>query len=68
MTGDDLTNNQKNIDTIDTSIQNKNEQIATASDNVSKVNERITALEKKEKAIKNGTFEFSNAIQTIKMK
>lgn len=68
LTGDDLTNNQKNIDTIDTSIQNKNEQIATASDNVSKVNERITALEKKEKAIKNGTFEFSNAIQTIKMK
>ena len=68
MTGDDLTNNQKNIDTIDTSIQNKNEQIATASDNVSKVNERITALEKKEKAIKNGTFEFSNANQTIKMK
>ena len=68
LTGDDLTNNQKNIDTIDTSIQNKNEQIATASDNVSKVNERISALEKKEKAIKNGTFEFSNAIQTIKMK
>ena len=68
LTGDDLTNNQKNIDTVDTSIQNKNEQIATASDNVSKVNERITALEKKEKAIKNGTFEFSNAIQTIKMK
>lgn len=68
LTGDDLTNNQKNIDTVDTTIQNKNEQIATASDNISKVNERITALEKKEKAIKNGTFEFSNAIQTIKMK
>ena len=68
LTGDDLTNNQKNIDTIDTSIQNKNEQIATASDNIGKVNERIAALEKKEKAIKNGTFEFSNAIQTIKMK
>lgn len=68
LTGDDLANNQKNIDTVDTTIQNKNEQIATASDNVGKVNERITALEKKEKAIKNGTFEFSNAIQTIKMK
>ena len=67
LTGDDLANNQKNIDTLDTTIQNKNEQIATASDNVSKVNERITSLEKKEKAIKNGTFEFSNAIQTVKM-
>lgn len=67
LTGDDLANNQKNIDTVDTTIQNKNEQIATASDNVSKVNERITSLEKKEKAIKNGTFEFSNAIQTVKM-
>lgn len=67
LAGDDLEDNQTNITNLDNSIKGKNEQIDTANDNLEKVDERIKALEKKEAAIKDGSFEFSSPVQTVKL-
>ncbi|WP_164682903.1 hypothetical protein [Streptococcus hyointestinalis] len=68
LSGDDLESNQKDIATLESNIETKNRSIATATQNIEKVQVKIEALKKKEAAIKDGTFEFSNPIETIKMK
>lgn len=68
LSGEDLETNQKDIATIESNIETKNRSIETANQNIEKVQVKIKNLEKKEVAIKDGTFEFSNPIETVEMK
>lgn len=68
LSGDDLEANQKDIATIESNIETKNRSIETANQNIEKAQVKIKSLEKKETAIKDGTFEFSNPIETVEMK
>lgn len=68
LSGDDLESNQKDIATIESNIETKNRSIETATRNIEKVQIKIESLEKKELAIKDGTFEFLNPIETVEMK
>lgn len=68
LTGDDLEANQKDIASIDSNIETKNRSIETANNNIEKLEETLTALAKKKAAVKDGTFVFSNHIETIEMK
>lgn len=68
LSGDDLESNQKDIATIESNIETKNRSIETANQNIEKVQVKIDTLKKKEIAIKNGTFEFSNPIEIVEMK
>lgn len=67
LTGDDLEANQKDIATIDSNIESKNQSIETANTNIEKLEEKLETLAKKKAAVKDGTFEFSNPIETIEM-
>lgn len=67
LTGDDLEANQKDIASIDSNIETKNRSIETANNNIEKLEETLTALTKKKAAVKDGTFVFSNPIETIEM-
>ena len=67
LTGDDLEANQKDIATIDGNIESKNQTIETANTNIKKLEEKLETLAKKKAAVKDGTFEFSNSIETIEM-
>lgn len=68
LTGDDLEANQKDIASIDSNIETKNRFIETANTNIEKLEEKLEALAKKKAAVKDGTFVFSNPIETIEMK
>ncbi|HGC8432796.1 TPA: hypothetical protein ACG2J7_001710 [Streptococcus agalactiae] len=68
LSGEDLETNQKDIETIESNIETKNRSIETATQNIEKVQAKIASLEKKATAIKDGTFEFSNPIETVEMK
>lgn len=68
LSGDDLEANQKDIATIESNIETKNRSIEAANRNIEKVQIKIKNLENKEVAIKDGTFEFSNPIETVEMK
>lgn len=68
LTGDDLEANQKDIVSIDSNIETKNRSIETANTNIEKLEEKLEALAKKKAAVKDGTFVFSNPIETIEMK
>ena len=67
LTGDDLETNQKNIATLDTNIETKNRTIETAYKNIEKLKAKLESLDKKKQAVKDGTFEFSNPIETVEM-
>ena len=67
LTGDDLEANQKDIASIDSNIETKNRSIETANTNIEKLEEKLEALAKKKAAVKDGTFVFSNPIETIEM-
>ena len=67
LTGDDLEANQKNIATLDTNIETKNRTIETAYKNIEKLKAKLESLNKKKQAVKDGTFEFSNPIETVEM-
>ncbi|WP_017768089.1 hypothetical protein [Streptococcus agalactiae] len=68
LSGEDLESNQKDIATIESNIETKNRSIEMATQNIEKVQAKIASLEKKATAIKDGTFEFSNPIETVEMK
>ena len=68
LTGDDLEANQKDMASIDSNIEIKNRSIETANNNITKLEEKLATLVKKKAAVKDGTFVFSNPIETIKMK
>ncbi len=63
-----MESNQKDIATIESNIETKNRSIGTATQNIEKVQAKIASLEKKEAAVKDGTFEFSSPIETVEMK
>lgn len=67
LTGDDLEANQKDIASIDGNIETKKRSIETANTNIEKLEEKLKALAKKKAAVKDGTFVFSNPIETIEM-
>lgn len=68
LTGGDLEANQKDIASIDSNIETKNRSIETANTNIEKLEEKLEALAKKKAAVKDGTFVFSNPVETIEMK
>lgn len=68
LSDDDLESNQKNIATIESNIETKNRSIEMAIQNIEKVKIKIKSLKKKEVAVKDGSFEFSNPIETVEMK
>ncbi|HHT7812923.1 hypothetical protein [Streptococcus suis] len=65
---DELEMNQRNIASIEHNMEMKNRSIEQANENIEKVKLKMAALEKKETAIKDGTFEFSAPIETVEMK
>lgn len=67
LTGEDLEANQKDIATLDSNITTKNQNIETASANIETLQGKIDTLNKKKAAVEDGTFEFSNPIETIEM-
>lgn len=68
LSGDDLESNQKDIATIESNIETKNRFIETATQNIEKVQAKMASLEKKEAAVKDGTFEFSNTIENVELR
>lgn len=68
LSGEDLESNQKDIATIESNIETKNRSIETATRNIEKVRAKINSLEKKEVAVKDGTFEFLSPLETVEMK
>ncbi|HEN6502214.1 TPA: hypothetical protein U7F82_001460 [Streptococcus agalactiae] len=68
LSGEDLESNQKDIATIESNIETKNRSIETATRNIEKVRAKINSLEKKEAAVKDGTFEFLSPLETVEMK
>lgn len=67
LTGDDLESNQKDIATLETNIETKNRSIETANENIETVELKIGSLKKKKTAVEDGTYEFSNPIETVEM-
>lgn len=65
LSGDDLVQNQSDIETIENNMESKNQSIEIATQNIEKVKEKVKSLKKKENAVKDGTFEFSSSIVTI---
>lgn len=68
LTAEELEANQKDVATIDNNIQTKNHSIETAIANIEKLRSKIATLNKKKTAVEDGTFEFSNPIETVEMK
>lgn len=67
LTSDDLAENQKTIQSLESDIMLKENEIEEANANIELLNEKIEALEKKKSDVKSGQYEFSNSIKTIKL-
>ncbi|EIQ82770.1 UNVERIFIED_CONTAM: hypothetical protein KB574_01935 [Streptococcus canis] len=68
LSGADLEANQKKIENLETDMTTKTKVIDKAMSNISLVEEKLANLRKKETAIKDGSFQFTDAIKTIEMK
>lgn len=64
---EELVDNQNDLTRVISNIETKQAQIETAQKNIVKVKTKLETLEKKLQAVKDGTFEFSNPIETIEM-
>ncbi|MGT2935860.1 hypothetical protein ACVR0P_08430 [Streptococcus castoreus] len=67
LSGSDLETNQKKVETLETEMTTKTKAIDKALSNIQLVDEKLANLTKKETAIKDGSFQFTNAIKTIEM-
>ncbi|GEE06305.1 UNVERIFIED_CONTAM: hypothetical protein KB573_01495 [Streptococcus canis] len=68
LSGADLEANQKKIENLETEMITKTKAIDKAMANIQLVEEKLANLTKKETAIKDGSFQFTDAIKTIEMK
>lgn len=67
LSGSDLETNQKRVETLETEMTTKTKAIDKALSNIQLVDEKLANLTKKETAIKDGSFQFTDAIKTIEM-
>ncbi|MGG6795835.1 UNVERIFIED_CONTAM: hypothetical protein KB582_08460 [Streptococcus canis] len=67
LSGVDLEANQKKIENLETEMITKTKAIDKAMANIQLVEEKLANLTKKETAIKDGSFQFTDAIKTIEM-
>lgn len=67
LSGSDLETNQKKVETLETEMTTKTKAIDKALSNIQLVDEKLANLTKKETAIKDGSFQFTDAIKTIEM-
>ncbi|GAA0054368.1 UNVERIFIED_CONTAM: hypothetical protein KB570_01585 [Streptococcus canis] len=67
LSGADLEANQKKIENLETEMITKTKAIDKAMANIQLVKEKLANLTKKETAIKDGSFQFTDAIKTIEM-
>lgn len=68
LAGEDLEENKRGILLLDSNIESKNQSIRVASDNIEKINLKLETLDRKQRDVENGTFEFSSPIETVEMK
>lgn len=67
LSGADLEANQKKVVNLETEMITKTKSIDKAMGNIQLVEEKLANLTKKETAIKDGSFQFTDAIKTIEM-
>lgn len=67
LSGTDLEANQKKVENLETEMITKTKAIDKAMANIQLVEEKLSNLTKKETAIKDGSFQFTDAIKTIEM-
>ncbi|HEK9986828.1 TPA: hypothetical protein TVN94_001046 [Streptococcus equi subsp. zooepidemicus] len=67
LSGSDLETNQKKVEILETEMTTKTKAIDKALSNIQLVDEKLANLTKKETAIKDGSFQFTDAIKTIEM-
>lgn len=67
LTGEDLEDNRRGILLLDSNIESKNQSIKVASDNIEKITLKLETLDRKQRDVENGTFEFSSPIETVEM-
>ncbi|MDG3142998.1 hypothetical protein MKL29_09285 [Streptococcus suis] len=68
LSGSDLEANQKKVENLEVEMTTKTKAIDKAMANIALVDEKLANLTKKETAIKDGSFQFTDAIKTIEMK
>ena len=67
LSGTDLEANQKKVENLEVEMTTKTKAIDKAMANIQLVEEKLANLTKKETAIKDGSFQFTDAIKTIEM-
>lgn len=66
--GDELSEKQKQIQTLMNSIDSKNKQIDTAEKSLKVTKETIANLQKNVKAVQDGTFQFKAPVRSVSVK
>lgn len=66
--GDELSEKQKQIQTLMNSIDSKNKQIGTAENSLKVTKETIANLQKNVKAVQDGTFQFKAPVRSVSVK
>lgn len=66
--GDELSEKQKQIQTLMNSIDSKNKQISTAEKSLKVTKETIANLQKNVKAVQDGTFQFKSPVRSVSVK
>lgn len=66
-TGDELTSTNNELDSLNSDISAKQQQVQTAKDNVLELNRRIRLLEKKQVDVQNGKYKFTDSVKTYKL-
>ncbi|MGT2930207.1 hypothetical protein ACVR1G_08280 [Streptococcus dentasini] len=65
LTGQDLEDNQSNVEKIQDDIDSKNTTIEEANTNIETIQAKLKSLAAKKEAVKNGTFEFASPVQSV---
>lgn len=68
LSGSDLEANQKKVENLEVEMTTKTKAIDKAMANIALIDEKLANLTKKETAIKDGSFQFTDAIKTIELK
>lgn len=67
MTGQQLADNEDNIETLKNSIQEKKQQIQTAEQSIDELDQRVALLIQKKFDVEHGKFDFDSSKKTYKM-
>lgn len=68
LVGQDKTDNESNIQSVDGDIQSKQESITTAKANVTEIEQRVRALKQKQDDVKSGKYKYSASVKEVKLK